>query len=183
VPGDISDKTKAASDSGAAAADEAYHDSVVASIAADADLDAVTGPKAAVDPSYDPAADDAVKAQRDAAAAAADAAAAAQAARTPDFLNKMIEWDLSLPPEAFTLAITTLDAQAQIARLAALDITKLLADLDAAETAYAGLLKGQGAIDALQQAAADKQASRQADADRYAANADQRVLAVVRGDL
>ena len=96
------------------------------SIAADADLDAVTGPKAAVDPGYDPATDDAVKAQRDAAAAAADAAAAAQAARTPDFLKKMIEWDLSLPPEAFTLAITTFDAQAQIARLAALDITKLL---------------------------------------------------------
>ena len=183
VPGDIADKTKAATDSGAAAADQAYHDSVVTSIAADADLDAVTGPKAAVDPSYDRAADDAVKAQRDAAAAAADAAAAAQAARTPDFLKKMIEWDLSLPPEAFTLAITTFDAQAQIARLAALDITKLLEDLDTAETAYAGLLKGQGATDTLRQAAADKQASRQADADRYAAHADQRVLAVVRGDL
>ena len=183
VSADISDRAKTATDSGAAAADKAFHDAAVASIAAAAALDAVTGPKAAVDPGYDPAKDDTVKAQRDAAAAAAKALTAADTARTPDFKQQMTDLDLSLPPDAITLAIATFGAQAQIAELAALDITALLAGLDAAETAYAEALTEQAKISTLQQAAAEQQASQAADATRYAAGADQRVLAVVRGDL
>jgi hypothetical protein len=183
VSSDISDRAKAATDSGAAAADKAFHDAAVAFIAADADLDAVTGPKAAVDPGYDPAKDDAVKAQRDAAGAAAKALAAAQTARTPELTKLVIEWELSLPPEAFTLAIATFGAQSQIAGLAAVDVTALLAALDAAETAYAEALRNQAKLDTLRQAAAEQQASREADAARYATGADQRVLAVLRGDL
>lgn len=182
VAADIAQKAKAATDSGAAQADRALHDAGVASIAADAALDAVTGPKAAVDPGYDPATDDTVKAQRDAAAAAATAQAAAQAARTQEFRQQMVDWDLSLPPEAFPLAIATLGAQAEIAELAALDVTKLLTDLDAAEAAYAGALTTQGSTGLLQQATAAKLADRQADADQYAADADQRMLAIMRGD-
>ena len=183
VSSDISDKAKAATDSGAAAADKAFHDAAVASIAANAALDAVTGPKAAVDPGYNPANDDTVKAQRDAADAAAKALTAAQAARTEEFEKQMIEYDLSLPPEALPVAITTFDAQSQIAELAALDVPALQAALDAAETAYAGALKDQAATSALGQAAAEKRAGREADAARYAAGSDQRVLAVVRGEL
>jgi hypothetical protein len=183
VSKDIGDRATAATDSGAAAADKAFHDAAVASIAADAALDAVTGPKAAVDPGYDPAKDDTVKAQRDAAAAADKARTAADTARTPDFKQQMADWGLSLPPDAITLAIATFGAQAQIAALAALDIAALLAGLDAAETAYAEALTEQAKINMLQQAAAEKQAYRAADAARYAAGADQRVLAVVRGDL
>jgi hypothetical protein len=183
VSSDISDKAKAATDSGAAAADKAFHDAAVASIAADAELDAVTGSKAAVDPGYDPAKDDTVKAQRDAAAAATKALTAAQAARTEAVLEAMTGLDLSLPPEAFPLAITTFGAQSQIAELAALDVPALLAAVDAAETAYAGALKDQADISALRQAAAETQAGREADAARYAARSDQRVLAVVGGEL
>ncbi len=183
VSKDISGQATAATDSGAAAADKAFHDAAVAAIAAAAALDAVTGPKAAVDPGYDPAKDDAVKAQRDAKAAADKAKTAADTARTPDFKKQMTDLDLSLPPDAITLAIATFGAQAQIAELAALDITALLAGLDAAETAYAEALTEQARISTLQQAAAKQQASREADAARHAAGADQRVLAVVRGDL
>jgi trimeric autotransporter adhesin len=183
VSSDISEQAKTATDSGAAAADKAFHDAAAASIAADADLDAVTGPKAATDPGYDPAQDDTVKAQRDAADAATQALAAAQAARTPAFIQQMSAWNLSVPPQAFTLAIATFEAQSQIAGLAALDITALLTALDAAETGYAGALRDQANHDTLRQAAAEEQANREADAARYAAGADQRVLAVVRGDL
>ena len=121
VSGDISGRAKAATDSGAAAADKAFHDAAVASIAAGADLDAVVGPKAAVDPGYDPATDATIKAQRDAVAAADKALTAADAARTQkfnaqEFEQQMTDWDLSLPPDAFTLAIATFAAQAQIAR-------------------------------------------------------------------
>ena len=179
---DISGQATAATDSGAAAADQAFHDAAVTAIAADAALDAVTGPKAAVDPGYDPAKDDTVKAQRDTAAAAHKALTAADTARTP-FKQQMTDLDLSLPPDAITLAIATFGAQAQIAELAALDITTLLAGLDAAETAYAEALTEQAKINALQQAAAGQQASREAVAARHAAGADQRVLAMVRGDL
>jgi hypothetical protein len=183
VTTDVSGKATAATDSGAAAADKAFHEAAVASIAADADLNDVTGPKAAADPNYNPANDDTVKAQRDAAAAADQALTAADAARTPKSKQTMTDWDLSLPPDAFTLAIATFDAQSQITELAGLDVTALLATLDAAETAYAGALRDQAAISTLQQAAAVNQASRQADATQYAAGADQRLLAVVRGDL
>ena len=183
VSADISDRAKTATDSGAAAADKAFHDAAVASIDAAAALDAFTRPKKAVDPGYDPAKDDTVKAQRDAAAAAAKALTAADSARTPDFEQQMTDWDLSLPPDAITLVIATFAAQAQIGELAALDITALLAGLDAAETAYAEALTEQAKTSTLQQAAAEQQASRAADAARYAAGADQRVLAVVRGDL
>jgi hypothetical protein len=183
VAKDISDRAKTATDSGAAAADKAFHDAAAASIAAHADLNAVTGPKAATDPGYDPAKDDTIKAQRDAADAATQALAAAQAARTPEFIQEMVEWDLSLPPQAFTLAIATFEAQSQIAELAALDITALQTALEAAETAYAGALGDQASHGTLRQAAAEEQANREADAARYAAGADQRVLAVVRGDL
>jgi hypothetical protein len=183
VSTDISDRAKAATDSGAAAADKAFHDAAVAAITAHAELDAVTGPKTAVNPGYDPANDDTVKAQRAAAAAADQELTAADAARTPEAKQKTTEWDLSLPPDAVTLAIATFDAQSQIAELAALDVTALLATLDAAETAYAGALRDQAANSKLQQAAAVNQATRQADAARYAAAADQRVLAIVRGDL
>ncbi len=183
VSTDISDRAKAATDSGAAAADQAFHVAAAAAITAHAELDAVTEPKAAADPGYDPANDDTVKAQRDAAAAADQALTAADAARTPDAKQKTTEWDLSLPPDAVPLAIATFDVQSQIAVLAALDVTALLATLDAAETTYAGALRDQAANSTLQQTAAVSQASRQADAARYAAQADQRVLAVVRGDL
>jgi hypothetical protein len=183
VSSDISDQAKAVTDSGAAAADKAFHDAAVASIAADAELDAVTGPKAAMDPTYDPAKDDTVKAQRAAADAAAKALTTAQAARTQDFQQQMIRWDLSLRPEAFPLAITTFGAQSQIAELAALNVTAALETLDGAETAHAGALKDQADISALGQAAAAEQAGREADAARYAAGADQRMLAVVRGEL
>jgi hypothetical protein len=183
VSSDISERTKTATESGAAAADKAFHDAAAASIAADADLDAVTGPKAAVDHGYDPAKDDTVKAQRDAAAAADKALIAADAARTPDFKQKMIDWDLSLPPDVFALAITTFGAQSQIAELAALDVTALQAAIDATATAYAEALRDQARINTLQQASAESQASRQADAAGYAAGADQRVLAIVRGNM
>jgi hypothetical protein len=183
VSSDIAQKAKAATDSGAAKADRDFHQAAVVSIARDGEFDAVIGPKFAVDPGYDPTKDDAVKPQRDAADAAATALAAAQAARTQPLLQQMVDWDLALPPDTFALAIATFGALDQIAGLAALDITALLARLDAAETGYAGALKDQARIGALQQAVADKLASRQADAARYTANADQRVLAVVRGDL
>ena len=86
-----------------------------------------------------------MKAQRDAAAAADQAKAAAEAARTQDFADQMIAWDLSLPPDVFTLAVATFGAQALIAELAALDIAALAARLDTAETAYAGSLGRPGA--------------------------------------
>ena len=183
VSKDINDRAKTATDSGAAAADKAFHDAASASIAADANLDAATGPKAAVDPGYDPAKDDTVKAQRDAADAATQALAAAQAARTPESAQEIIFWNLALPPEALTLAIATFEAQSQIAGLAALDIQGLLTTLDAAETAYAEAIRDQAKLGTLQQAAAEKQANRAAEAARYATGADQRILAVVRGDL
>ena len=183
VADDIAQKAQAATASTAADKDQGFHRAALASIAADAAFNAVTGPKSAVDPGYDPATDDAVKPQRDAAEAADQALQAADAARTPELKKPMTDWDLAVPPVAFPLAVTTFDALAQIAGLAVLDITKLLTDLDAAETAYAAALRTQGSTDGLRQAAADKLAGRQADADRYAADADQRVLAVVRGDL
>jgi hypothetical protein len=183
VTSDISERAKTATDSGAAAADKAFHDAATASIAADADLDAAIEPKAAVDPGYDPATDDSVKDLRDKADAARQTLAAAQAARTPEFIQEMIYWDLSLPPEAFTLAIATFEAQSQIAALAALDTTTLQTALDTAETTYAEALRDQAEHDTLRQAAAEKQANREADATRYAAGADQRLLAVVRGNL
>lgn len=183
VAKDISDRAKTATDSGAAAADKAFHDAAAASIAADADLDAVTGPKAATDPGYDPAKDDTIKAQRDAADAATQALTAAQAARTPEFIQEMIDWDLSVPPQAFTLAIATFEAQSQIAELAALDITAPQTALEAAETAYAGALRDQASHGTLRQAAAEELANREADAARSAAGAAQQKLAVMRGDL
>lgn len=183
VTSDISDRSKTATDSGAAAADKAFHDASMAVILADARLDAVTRPKAAVDPSYDPAGDSKVKAERDAADAAAKELAAAQAARTDEFKQQMDDWILSLPPEALPLAIATFQAQSRIAELAALDVTALLALLDAAETAYADAFRRQTQISALRQAAAGEKEGLAADAARYAAGADQRVLAVVRGDL
>lgn len=183
VSADISDRAKTATDSGAAAADQAYHEAATAAIAAQADLDAITGPKLATDPAYDPAADDTVKAQRDAADAADQAKAAAEAARTQDFTDQMVAWDLSLPPGVFTLAVATFGAQALIAELAALDITALAARLDTAETAYAGALGDQAKVDGMQQKADEEQASLQDAATQYATGADQRLLAVVRGDM
>ena len=183
VSSDIAEKAKAATDSKAAEADRDFHQAAVVSITRGGELDAVTGPKYAMDPGYDPAKDDAVKPQRDAADAAATALTAAQAARTPPLLKQMVDWDLALPPDTFALAIATFAAVDQIAGLAALDIAALLARLDAAETGYAGALRDQARIGTLQQAAAGTLASRQADAARYTASADQRVLAVVRGDL
>ena len=182
VSTEISDWAKAATDSGAAAADQAYHEAATAAIAARADLDAITGPKAAVDPRYDPAADDTVKAQRDAADAADQAKAAADAGRK-NFADQMIAWDLSLPPDVFTLAVATFGAQALIAELAALDIKALGTHLDTAETAYAKALGGQARVNGLQQKADEEQASRQDAATQYATGADQRLLAVVRGDM
>jgi hypothetical protein len=182
VSADISDRAKAATDSGAAAADKAYHDAATTAIAAQADLDVVTGPKAAVDPGYDPAADDTVKAQRDAADAADQAKAAADAGRK-DFADQLIAWDLSLQPDVFQLAMATFGAQSLIAELAALDTAALAARLDAAETAYAGALGDQARVNGMQQKADEEQASREDESARYAAGADQRLLAVVRGDM
>lgn len=183
VSADISERAKVATDSGAAAADQAWHEAATAAIAATADLDAVTEPKAATDPHYDPAADDTVKAQRDAAQAADQAKAAAEAARTPEFRQQMIDWDLSLPPDIFPLAVATFGAQSLISELATLDIPALAARLDTAETAYAGALGDQARVDGLQQKADEEQASHQDAATQYAIGADQRLLAVVRGDM
>src|SRR5262249_10259078 len=144
---------------------------------------AVTGPNYAVNPGYDPTKDDAVKPQREAADKAAAELTTAQAARTDPMLKPMVEWDLALPPDTFALAIATFGALHQITGLAALDVHALLKRLNDAETAYAEALKDQASIGALQRAATDKLTSRQADAASYTANADQRVLAVVRGDL
>ena len=135
-----------------------------------------------MDPRYDPAADDTVKAQRDAADAADQAKAAADAGRK-NFADQMIAWDLSLPPDVFTLAVATFGAQALIAELAALDIKALGTHLDTAETAYAKALGGQARVNGLQQKADEEQASRQDAATQYATGADQRLLAVVRGDM
>lgn len=183
VAADISTRAKAATDAGAAAADQAFHTAAAAAVTTSGDLDAVTAPKAAADPGYDPAGDDTVKAQRDAAEAAAQTLTATSAARTADLTSLMASWDLSLPPEALALAIATFAAQSRIAELAALDVTALAAGLDAAETAYAGALAAQAGVDALRQAAADKLSDQEAAAARYAAAGDQRVLAAVRGDL
>lgn len=180
---DIIQKTKDATDSGAAAADRNFHKAAAVFIVRNGELDALTGPKYATDPGYDPAKDDEVKPQRDAADAAAAALTEAQAARTDPLLKPMVYWDLALPPDTFALAIATFGALDQITGLAALDISMPLQRLDTAETNYAGALKNQARIDALRQTATDKLTSRQADAASYAANADQRVLAVVRGDL
>ena len=179
---DIRRQAKAATDSGAAAADQAYHQASTAAIAAKADLDTITGPKLAKDPHYDPAADDKVKAQRDAANAADQAKTAADVGRKA-FADQMIAWDLSLPPDVFTLAVATFGAQALIAELAALDIKALGTHLDTAETAYAKALGDQARVNGLQQKADEEQASRQDAATQYATGADQRLLAVVRGDM
>jgi hypothetical protein len=183
VSDDITKKAKDATDSGAAKADHDYHHAAAVSIARNGELDAVTGPNYAVNPGYDPTKDDAVKPQREAAGKAAAELTTAQAARTDPMLKPMVDWDLALPPDTFALAIATFGALDQITGLAALDVNALLKRLNDAETAYAEALKDQASIGALQQAATDKLTSRQADAARYTANADQRVLAVVRGDL
>jgi hypothetical protein len=133
---------------------------IVADLEARAALEFLTLPKQAIDPAYDPAQDNEVSAERQAAAAAATALTAAEAAQTP-VLAKLVElWDLAVPPELAGTALRASAATDHLATLSHVDAGVLLGRLDEADDDFADAVQRQLHFQDLQDAADAELAAR-----------------------
>jgi hypothetical protein len=182
----IDDRAKVATAGGAtnpAGRAKAVHDAAVTNRAAAAAYEAKILPKQAVDPTYNPTADDTVKTERDAAEQASEDLNDAAKALTAAMRDKLDQWEVALPPVLVSVAVDTLRALAIVDRLANdTDPGKLEQALDTAEEAYAKALRARDANETLLTASAARVAQRRDEAAALAPVSDLRVAAFVRGD-
>ncbi|MET7971002.1 hypothetical protein [Micromonospora sp. NPDC005305] len=177
----IDKRGKAATHSRAAANEHAVRDALVSARSARGALAAITGPKKALNPAYNPATDDSVNAEREAAAAAEATLGEATAALTPSLVKILDKWEVAVPPDMMTLAVQALQAADTVKRLATLtDPHKLANDLTTAEAAYAEALDTQLTTQLHQDAAAEDLRARRDEAAAIPDGGDLRVPALPR---
>lgn len=167
----------------AADKEQAIHAAMIVARNAAAELERVTLPKKALDPTYDPALDSSVDQVRTAAVAAADAVNAARNDfKAGNFKAAIDQWEVAVPQVLMALATDVLRALTVIDELKVVDPLTVDSDFDMAEGNYAQALAAQDALEQLVDAATAEVAQRMDDAAAVAPLAEVRLAAVVRGD-
>ncbi|MEV1319947.1 hypothetical protein AB0J14_28150 [Micromonospora arborensis] len=175
----IDERGKAAAD--AAVKEKDVRDALALDRKARAALAAKTDFKRAVDPTYDQANDESVKAERQAADEAEAKLKNASAALTGDLVKILEAWEVAVPSDMMTLAVAALQAADTVKRLMTrTDPDKLANDLTTAEAAYADALYTQLTAQSRQDAAAEELQARRDEAAAIPAGADLRVPALAR---
>lgn len=159
------------------------HNARAAQRAARTELERVARPREALDDTFDRTTDASVKDERDAVSAADAAFAAADTAWKPATMKAAIDaWEVAVPPAVMLLVSDVLRARAERAEIGAVDPDEVDGSLDLAETAYADAI-----VDEIESRVATEELNaevlaRMDEVAALAAVADQRVVALVRGD-